>query len=251
MLAGADRLEALRSLDADVLLKMFASHPGLELGAIVDGEVIPEQPQTLFREGRFNRVDILLGFNEDESSAFAPYIGVPSSEEEWRASAEPKFGAVATDYLQIYGDLACEEGVASAYLAGWRDLGFGWPMRYWARASESFGNAAFLYYFSRQPPDSWGQSLGAYHAAEISYVFANGVAENAVDQSLSNTMQAYWSNFARNGDPNGEGLPVWPRFGTDENYLELGDTIEHGKSIHDKQLDFWDNILVIAPEDNQ
>ena len=40
-------------------------------------------------------------------------------------------------------------------------------------------------------------------------------AWSVADRELANLMATYWTNFAKNGDPNGEGLPVWPNFTTD------------------------------------
>jgi len=45
-----------------------------------------------------------------------------------------------------------------------------------------------------------------------------------IDRGLVDTMAAYWSNFARSGDPNGEGLPHWLLYKSDE-VMELGDHV--------------------------
>jgi para-nitrobenzyl esterase len=61
--------------------------------------------------------------------------------------------------------------------------------------------------------------VGARHAGEIEYVFGTldsspTVPWAADDRKLSDLMMAYWSNFARSGDPNAPGLPAWPRYDT-------------------------------------
>jgi para-nitrobenzyl esterase len=57
---------------------------------------------------------------------------------------------------------------------------------------------------------------GAPHGGEIGYVFdtlstGRGGAPTPEDQAVARIAQGYWVNFARTGDPNGPGLPAWPR----------------------------------------
>src|SRR5690242_11056206 len=73
------------------------------------------------------------------------------------------------------------------------------------------------------PPDLKWLQLGAFHSAEIEYVFGQldskaGIQWRADDRRLSELMQKYWANFARSGDPNSPGLPKWPVYSASDGW---------------------------------
>jgi para-nitrobenzyl esterase len=83
------------------------------------------------------------------------------------------------------------------------------------------GNTAYEFEFARVPPGR--ESVGATHASELAHVFGTIAAVGVfglgprvrgtdVDAKLSETMQQYWTNFAKTGNPNSGELPKWPKF---------------------------------------
>ena len=83
------------------------------------------------------------------------------------------------------------------------------------------GNPTFEYEFARTPAGR--EALGATHASDVSYLFGSlvdhgiggvgpPVRATAADVQLSDTIQQYWINFAKTGNPNGGNLPNWPAF---------------------------------------
>ena len=68
------------------------------------------------------------------------------------------------------------------------------------------------------PPASF--PYGAYHAAEIQYLFGlraeiSAPALNAAQEELSDNMVRYWTQFARSGNPNSPDTPpFWPSYET-------------------------------------
>ena len=135
------------------------------------------------------------------------------------------------------------------------DATFGWEMRTWARMMKTVSSPAYLYFFSRVPPAADASRYGAYHTAEIPYVFDNfGVSGSphanrdydTTDRRLSSALAAYWVNFATSGDPNGEGLPVWPVFDqVDDRLLEIGDAIHVSRGVRKTRLDFFDRVYAV------
>ena len=92
-----------------------------------------------------------------------------------------------------------------------------------------------------------GEKLGAYHAAEIGYVFGNRMAwlpHEPVDDTLSDAMAGYWTQFAATGNPNRNGLPEWPAYAaTTDQHLELGSEVKVGSGLVHEACDVVDQGL--------
>jgi para-nitrobenzyl esterase len=212
--AGVTTAEGLRAMSGDDVVAKFRS-----AGMIVDGWAISEDPAVTYAEGRQNRVDFLVGANKDES-----FFPAQTTSEQFEQQAQGRFGELAGRYLALYPHATNDEaGVASAET--FRDQTF-WNARRYAEYQREVGNASYVYFFAQNPPAAEGAALlPATHAAEVPYVFNNlgelplfpdrsipDLAEaSAADRKIADQISSYWVNFARDGDPNGRGLPNWPR----------------------------------------
>ncbi|HEX6998113.1 MAG TPA: carboxylesterase family protein [Gammaproteobacteria bacterium] len=210
---GAETAAELRALGADDVAQKLRG-----AGMIVDGWVIPEDPSAVFAAGRQNAVDVLVGSNRDEASFLPGGTTAAQLEEQARA----RWGDLAEEFLALYPHATDAEAARSA-AQSFSDGAF-WHMRLYADYQVQRGRRAWLYYFTQNPPAPDGQPpFPAAHAAEVPYVFANIgelplfpdrslpdlAARSAPDLALADRMSSYWVNFARSGDPNGDGLPRW------------------------------------------
>ena len=118
-------------------------------------------------------------------------------------------------------------------LTGWNEgdgAGLGGSNGTWARMQTETGTQpAFLYYFKRVPPGE--PNFGAFHSAEFGYALNTLQLWDRPftewDYQLEETMSSYWVNFAKTGNPNGEGLPEWPKFELNNpRMIVFGDQIE-------------------------
>ena len=212
--AGAASLKELRALPAEKVVEAGRGQRGMAW-PITDGWVIPDDQYKLYEAGRFNDTPILVGYNSDEGLSFTRV----RTSEEYVAGVRARYGPFADRLLEAYP--AAGGGVPKTARDLARDSAFGWHTWSWARLQSSRGKGkAFLYYFDQHPertPGSPEADHGAPHGVDVPFVFGNldatGKPITPDDQRISDAMATYWTNFAKRGDPNGDGLPTWPAFG--------------------------------------
>jgi para-nitrobenzyl esterase len=244
---AAEPLAAMREKSADEVVAAAAkSAAHARTRANVDGWMFPEEIFAIYAAGKQNRVPVIVGSNADEGTSLVG-PSVPTKMDAWLTSAKRKYGELAERFLKTY-PVASDSDVAAAYLHSFRDEWFSWEMRTWARMMSKAGQPAYLYFFTRVPPREDAARYGAYHAAEIVYVFHNlGKTPWALqppDPRLADAMSAAWVRFATDGDPNGGQLTRWPVYdAAQESYLEFGDTIRAKNGLLEAECDFYDDFV--------
>lgn len=211
---GVTSLAQLRRLPAAVIQKARADRG--EFWPVLDGRLIVGDQYTLYQQGRYNHTPVLIGTNSDEGALF----GTPPSRKAYLQGVHTRFGPFANRILKIYPASPAAWRQSSMNLM--RDSAFAWGTWEWARLQARTSHSpVYMYYFNHIPPrpaDSpWKNAIGAVHSEEMVYVFQHldqspNLPWTAVDHTLAKDMAAYWTNFAKYGNPNGPALPHWPAF---------------------------------------
>jgi len=217
---GASTLAELRAIPAEKLIEVFGDRTqAFNFGPDVDGYFLPESVPTIFAAGKQNDVPLIAGWNHDEGSFEIAYAPQKPTAESFKAQAQKDFGDKADEFLKLYPANTNEQALRSAQdYAG--DMFIALSTWDWIEAQSKTGKQPIYRYrfdmapFSKNPN---APRLGAYHSAEIEYVFGQLDSKTDVtwresDRQISDMMQKYWSNFAKNGNPNGPGLPSWPGY---------------------------------------
>ena len=251
----ADLVACLRSKSVDEILNALplvptgiVVGPGVNWFPNIDGEFLPDMPLSLIKEGKFHKVPTLIGTNGDEGTGFAAGADlIFMTGEDYVERVRARFGALAEDVLASYPTFAWGMPF-STYSKLLGDMVFVCSSRQTARALAGMGVPTFLYSFDVVPSYAGPMSfLGAFHAAEIPFVFHSLPAQaefTSDEEELSKSMVKYWTNFARFGDPNSLGSTNWPLYDANEDrHLEfqLG-SIEEGRNLSKDNCDFWDSI---------
>ncbi len=216
---GAHSLAQLRKLPADVLLAAGGDRGITHFAPDVDGYFLPRPPAAIYAAGKQAHVPLLVGSNSAEGNYGALLGDQPPTPANYRAAVEARFGANAPEILQRYpGNNTAELKASGTALSG--DMFIAYATWRWMQWQRKTGAApVYYYYFTKARPatrdGSTAAGTGAVHSGEIEYALGN-LASNHVyawthaDYRVSATMEGYFANFIKHGDPNGAGLPYWP-----------------------------------------
>jgi para-nitrobenzyl esterase len=210
----AAALVKLRALGAEEVLRGAPAQPGVsapsyETTPVLDGKLVTETAETAYKARHQPRVPFLAGSNSADTAGNR--IKATTKEQLWS-----RYGQWSAQAKAAY-DPDGSTDLATLIARANDDFGQAEPARFAASAFAANGSLAYLYRFSYVPSAMREQlRAGAPHGGEIGFVFGTltarpGTTLSPEDLAVSRLAQSYWVNFARTGDPNGAGLPTWPR----------------------------------------
>jgi len=211
-------LAQLRAIPSDKLLEV-QNYQGASWGPVIDGYYFTEDPEATYAAGKAAKGPLLVGSNSQEGAAnwilgdMAPTIA------NYRVGVQKSFGANADRVLQLYPAASDPDVIrAATELASDRFIAAStWN---WFDHQRRTGWPTFYYYYTRVRPAPTAYKAngpapyGALHSAEIEYALGNldanpSYAWTDADRKVSATMNGYFVNFIKTGNPNGQGLPLW------------------------------------------
>ncbi len=232
---NASSLAALRQLPADSVLNASARFGLFRFQRTLDGYFFPKEPAAVFAAGQQASVPLLVGWNNEEMNFRALLGNEKPTKENFAKVVQRLYGEKAAAVLAVYNPANDDDVEAVATdLAGDRFISFSTWL--WAELHQkTAGRPVYRYLYERPRPamvPAMGDASpglaggvqrggtpqppakGAVHSAEIEYAMGN-LPLNKVfawtedDYKVSRTLQAYFANFIRTGNPNGAGLPSW------------------------------------------
>jgi para-nitrobenzyl esterase len=236
---GAHSLADLRAIPAADFFKHAPGAPGIG-GAVNDGWVIPgERPD--------HEVPLIVGLVTGDTM-FADLFGphAPPTLAGFRSVAQKTYGDRASAFLDLYS-VSKDSDVPAAKAASQVDRGRV-TLDLWCETQVKRSGAVYAYYFDHPIPWPAHPEFGAFHSAELPYIFRTLKAMDRPwtpeDFRLSEVMSSYWSNFAKTGDPDGPGLPRWPGYNPESHtIMELGDHVGPIPEASPARVEFFLNDL--------
>jgi para-nitrobenzyl esterase len=245
----------MRALSAEVLVKTF---PTLEvdrpkeltlvgiplpMAPIIDGVVIPDDPNQILASAKQNKVPLIVGNTKDEMTGFLMQTKTPPDLGGYTKELADDFGHLAEAMLKAYpGESAKEIRGAITVLLG--DMTFVSQARFAARTQADVGLKTFRYEFARGSKQGILKAMGAHHGAELAYIFQRPALPDQTDTMISKVIGQYWVNFAATGNPNGGDLPSWPAYSREkEEMVQFGDEVTILRQHRNDQLDVLDKHL--------
>lgn len=245
---NVDRKACMRGLSWQALIEATQptvgfGNPGENFGYIVDEYSLLEAPGAALGAGRGAAVPLIVGVNEDEMTTLLGPSQRPQTVAAYEALVRAQTPQIAGLVLAQYpASNYASPTLAYADLAD--DLTFACPAGAYSRKHAAAGNPTWRYVYTHVF-DNASRIYGAFHGAEIAFVFGPSDTFTAAERAMSERIQRYWTRFAASGNPGGGGDPAWPqRTASQDVALELA-TVDKPLIVDYRKpyCDFWSRFL--------
>lgn len=244
-------LEALRAKTPEELIDAAKEIdlPGRVFAPFVDGYILEYHPFRIFSNNLQNKASLIIGLTADEGDIFLTKKYFESAEA-YEGFIKATHGELAEEFLELYPAKDDESERRAEMINLFSDRHF-LLSTLLAAEENAKSSDTWLYYYKYVKPQFTPKALkpknttiGAYHCAEIDMVFGNSEIANTDEKDITEQMMAYWTNFAKTGNPNGEGLVKWDAYNnTPQTYLEINTPIKEQEKLNNKQYKLFRKLI--------
>ncbi len=233
----ASNINELRQKTADELI-----NAGGNFGPVSDGYVIPADIFAAYRDGKFNDVNMIAGWVTGDGSLMGNQTMTP---EKYKEQAVKNWGDKSEEFLKLFPGNTNDEVTASLKQTGLLQFA-AMPAYLWAGYSHK---PAYIYEFSHVPVDKPDfPNYGAFHTSEVPFALHTlhlwKRPWRDMDFAVEKTMNDYWVNFVKNGNPNGKDLPEWKVYDKPVgNVMEIGDQPKLIPGLYKDEFSFLEGLL--------
>ena len=224
---------------------------GMGFWPIVDGYFLPADVQSIFSQGKQSKVPLLAGWNADEVRMMVLMSKEKPTAKSFAEQLRQKYNAKSEAAMKAYAASTDEEAMrAAGDLASDEFIVYGtWK---WIDTQAKTGKPVYRFQFDRTVPipeamkGTGLKTFGSPHAAELEYVYGTFESKKADwgpdDEKTGETMNAYWANFIKTGNPNGAGLAKWPDFGKTHEVMHLNVESRAVPEAHRDRYEFLETV---------
>ncbi|KAM4767069.1 fatty acyl-CoA hydrolase precursor, medium chain-like isoform 1-T1 [Cyanocitta cristata] len=260
-------LSCLRKQEAEHLV--FNSKEISFLPLVLDEVFLHKPPEEILVGKEFNVVPFMIGVTNNE---FGWNIRSTSKITSLREIGDRKSMAstlefflpmidVPSDFLpmiidEYLGDTEDPAELRDRFLDLLGDMAIVMPSIKALNYHRESGAPTYFFEFQHRHSSYWDSKpdyVKADHGDEVGFVFGGPFLAGDIqlcsevteeEKNLSRTLMKYWANFARNGNPNGEGLVEWPSYNQNEEYLQINLQQKKDRKLKEKKVEFWNKVVL-------